>query len=210
LRRRRRWARRLSDPAADSAYKRGGRKRRPISPSKEDHTVAISYQVPGLVPAVAQPNTMACWATVYTMMRSWKDQMDYDIATAVAKVGTKWSNYFTANNGLPPAEFGPFLSAAGMAHEPMVNLGVDGYLTLLKAHGPIWVGTLNAIGPGAGLHSRIIEAMNGDGSVGGTNLSIVDPDGAKKYPEGFQTYISKYEGAIQGQRSEYFQLRYFL
>jgi hypothetical protein len=172
--------------------------------------MAISYQVPGLVPAVAQPNTMACWATVYTMMRSWKDQMSYDIPDAVARVGQKWLNYFTANTGLPPEQFGPFLDAAGMSHQPMINLTIDGYVDLLQQHGPIWVGTLSSTAPGAGLHSRIIEAINGDGSAGATNLSIVDPAGGRKYPENFQTYLAKYEGAIRGQTKEYFQIRYFL
>jgi len=41
-----------------------------------------------------QPNTMACWATVYTMMLSWKKQASFDIASAVVTVGETYLRVF--------------------------------------------------------------------------------------------------------------------
>lgn len=45
----------------------------------------MAYQVPGKIVILDQNvvGTMACWATVYTMMKSWKDQASYDIRNAV-------------------------------------------------------------------------------------------------------------------------------
>ena len=55
---------------------------------------SIPYQVPGIKTVLAQPSSMSCRATVYCMMRSWKDQMSYPIRDAVLKVGTKWADYY--------------------------------------------------------------------------------------------------------------------
>jgi len=31
----------------------------------------LAYRVPGIIEILAQPNDEACWATVFTMMKSW-------------------------------------------------------------------------------------------------------------------------------------------
>jgi hypothetical protein len=171
--------------------------------------MSITYIVPGDKNVIAQPSSMACWATVYTMMKSWKDQMDYDIGTAVEKVGHKYGEYFRKDTGLPPGDFGPFLDAAGMSYDQMQNPSIDGWLGQLKSDGLLWVGTLAAVGPGSGLHSRIIEGMSGDGTPSGTWFSIIDPAGGRRYLENIDTFVLKYEGAIKGQAGTYYQIRHF-
>ena len=90
-------------------------------------------------------------------MRSWNDQASYGIRDAVARVAEKYGVMVDKNQGLPPSEFAPFLSAAGMQREPMANLTIQGWLNLLKRYGPLWVGTLGVVSPGTYLHSRIVE-----------------------------------------------------
>src|SRR5207302_1760617 len=51
-----------------------------------ESSMAMFYVVPSPPVALAQPSGMACWATVYTMMISWKNQTQYEILTAISAV----------------------------------------------------------------------------------------------------------------------------
>jgi len=169
----------------------------------------MSFVVGGFKAVVAQPNTMACWATVYSMMLSWKRQQSFDIAGAVGSVGSKYLTYFQANTGLPSAEFASFLRAAGMGYQPMANLPVSDWEDLLQRHVLLWVGTLASSSPGSGLHSRIIEGIVGSSSSSSANFMIIDPAGGRRYNEPFVDFVRKYEGAIRGARGDYYQIRHF-
>lgn len=159
---------------------------------------------------LAQPSPKACWATAFTMMKAWKAQASYDIAKAVATVGPKYSEYFLKDSGLPASEFGAFLLAAGVSHQAQINLSVQGWVDQLKAHGLTWVGTMNSIAPPAGLHSRIVEGVEGDGSASGTLMKIIDPDGGRQYSETFISFVRKYEDAFNASHDDqYFQIRFF-
>lgn len=169
----------------------------------------LPFTVPGFRVLLAQPTSLVCWATVHAMMRSWKFQASFGIREAAGAVDEKYGVRVDNNQALPSSEFGPFITAAGMEFEPMMNLTIDGWVRLLRSVGLIWVGTLNSIGPGAGLHSRIIEAMSGDGSVDNTFMHIMDPAGGIQYQESFRDFITKYEGAFMQVTGDYFQIRHF-
>jgi peptidoglycan hydrolase-like protein with peptidoglycan-binding domain len=169
----------------------------------------LPYTVPGFRVVLAQPTSMVCWATVHAMMRSWKFQQSLGIRQAAGDVAEKYGVMVDNNQGLPSAEFGPFITAAQMVVQPMMNLTIEGWVGLLRSKGLIWVGTLNSIGPAAGLHSRIIEAMSGDGTVDDTAMHIIDPAGGRQYQEKFRDFITKYEGAFAKVSGDYFQIRHF-
>jgi hypothetical protein len=172
--------------------------------------MTLPFNVPGFVAVLSQPSAMSCWATVFTMMRSWKDQASYDIGDAVGRVGERYRGYYVMDSGLPSDEFGSFLSDAHMTHEPMINLTIDGWEGLLRNKGLLWVGTLAGLDPDSGLHSRIVEGMEGDGSPNGTFMKIIDPAGGRRYREVFSVFLKKYEDAFQSTGSdEYFQIRHF-
>jgi len=173
-----------------------------------------SYLVPGLKTVIAQPSPMSCWATVYCMMRSWKDQSSYPIRDAVLKVGTRWADYYDKSYpptlaGLPSNLFGAFLSDAQMTHQPMMNLMIVDWARLLRRHGLLWIGASVAIQVNSGLHSRILEGILGDGQPNSTFMKIIDPDGGKQYNESFGTFIAKYEAGILSVTGNYFQIRHF-
>jgi hypothetical protein len=170
----------------------------------------LPYTVPFFRVPIAQPTSMVCWATVHCMMRSWKQQQSLDIRQAAGQVDEKYGVMVDKNQGMPPSEFGTFIKLAGMDLQPMANLTIQGWLDLLMNKGLLWVGTLNSIGPGAGLHSRIVEGMRGDGSATGTFMDIMDPDGGKRYQEQFDIFLAKYEGAFILAGSDYYQIRHFL
>jgi hypothetical protein len=169
--------------------------------------MSLPYNVPGLKVVLAQPTSLVCWATVYTMMNSWRRQLSLSIPDAVGAVGARYAAMFAANEAMPPEDFIPFLRAAGMNHEPMVNLTIEGWEQKLRSHGLLWVGTMNT--DNSGRHSRIIEGMSGNGSTGGTTVKIIDPDGGRRYDEPFTTFLSKYESAFTARNDTYYQIRHY-
>jgi peptidoglycan hydrolase-like protein with peptidoglycan-binding domain len=177
-------------------------------------TPLIPYRVPGIKSVLAQPSSMSCWATVYCMMRSWKEQQSFPIRDAVLKVGTKWANYYDksyppTNAGLPSDQFAPFLADAGMTHQPMANLMIEQWARLMRRHGLLWIGAAVTTAVNSGLHSRILEGMHGDGHHDSTWMKIIDPDGGKTYDEPFMIFLAKYEAGIMSVGGDYFQIRHF-
>lgn len=178
--------------------------------------MAFSYTVPGMVPAIAQDGPMTCWATVYTMMISWRRSFQMPVRAAVNDVAPKYAQIYDQGlrsnpnpRGLPSAEFGPFLNAAHMSYEPMRNTDVGQWYQLMQDYGLLWVGTLNSVGPGGGLHSRIITGLIGEGNHDDTHFAILDPDRGRRYFESFGTFVAKYEGALSQAEGQYLQIRHF-
>jgi hypothetical protein len=156
---------------------------------------------------LAQPTSLVCWATVFTMMYSWRRQSSIPIRDAVNAVGERYATMFDENRAMPPADFLPFLGTARMVHEPMINLTIEGWEQKLRRHGLLWVGTMNT--DFSGRHSRIIEGMSGNGSTAGTSMKIIDPDGGRRYDETFSVFLRKYEEAFTAHNDVYFQIRHY-
>jgi hypothetical protein len=169
----------------------------------------MAYTVPGITIVIAQRTSLVCWAAVYAMMRSWRDRKSYDPATAVAMVSPKYRKLYDGNQVLPSYEFGPFMSAAGMRVESMQNKTIAAWEKLLRDHGLLWVGTMNSLAPGAGLHSRVIHAISGAGTASNTRFGILDPAHGRRYDESFEVFSKKYEGAFRSVSGEYFQIRHY-
>ncbi len=184
------------------------------TPPKPSNNTGVPYSVPGTKTVLAQPSPMGCWATVYCMMRSWKDQSSYGIRDAVLKVGQKWATHYDKSfpptaQGLPSTEFGAFLQDARMSHQPMMNLPIDEWARLLRERGLLWIGASVTVNPNTGLHSRILEGMSGNGEPTGTSMKIIDPDGGRQYSESFMVFLAKYESGIRSVGGQYFQIRHF-
>jgi hypothetical protein len=176
----------------------------------------VNYRVPGIVTVIRQPNSLLCWATAYTMMRSWKHQQSFSIREAVAAVDASYGTMFDNNRAMPAGEFTRFLRLARMTHQPMWNIPIEEWTRLLRTHGLLWVGTLGVVSRGTYLHSRLVEAIAGDGSGAGTRFHIVDPENGSRYTETFDVFLQRYERAfIHSQPSnparfrEYFQIRHY-
>ena len=175
---------------------------------------SIPYLVPGMKTVLAQPSPMGCWATVYCMMRSWRDQVSIPIRDCVLRVGQRWADYYDASfatppQGLPSTEFGPFLLAARMTHEPMMNITIEEWGWKLREHGLLWIGASVTTNPNTGLHSRILEGIRGDGQATGTYMKIIDPAGGRQYEEQFAVFLAKYESGFLSVSGDYFQIRHF-
>jgi hypothetical protein len=153
--------------------------------------VAVNFAVPGLKFVYSQPNTMACWATVYAMMQAWNQGSGFqNIRAAIIPLGQPWLDYFDQNTGIPPIMGTQFEGAVGLVREPRFNPSPQGWQYMLQRYGLLWVtGTV----PG-GIHDRILEGLSGDETGPGTSMSIIDPDGGRRYTETLATFISGFEG----------------
>ena len=165
----------------------------PSTPAVARAAVAIDYKVPGIVAPLAQPSSLTCWATVTTMMMMWREQASMTIDSAIGRVGASYLAKFRSNQGLLAAEKPPFLAAVGLAYEYPQSLTAQGWETLLRRFGPVWVTTDEQPGAGFAIHARIMMGIHGDGTAAGTSIDIVDPSGGRSYAESFETFRVKYE-----------------
>ncbi|MCK9373004.1 MAG: hypothetical protein M0P91_07385 [Sulfuricurvum sp.] len=154
---------------------------------------SFDYTVPGLVPIIAQPSNMTCWATVATMMLSWHDNATYTIQTAMDTAGAKYRTMFDNNVGLPGAEHDAFASACGLTAEPPMSYTISGLRSLIENHGPLIAVADEAPGALWAIHARVIRGIYGDGTVDGTFLRINDPAGGRQYTESFRAFAKKFE-----------------
>jgi hypothetical protein len=159
----------------------------------QETSSSVSFDVEGDVPAVAQPKSMACWATVTTMNMSWKNQQSYSIESAMDSLGSDFRKIFDDNTGLAPNRVQDLSDATGMKVEYQACETPDSILRLLQNYGPLVVIDDEDQSPAFAVHARVIRGIYGDGDVANTYLKIIDPDGGKTYDESFQNFTSKYE-----------------
>ncbi|HLO60189.1 MAG TPA: papain-like cysteine protease family protein [Bacteroidales bacterium] len=158
---------------------------------------AVFYRVPGIVSPIRQPSSMVCWATVTTMMISWKRQQSLSIETAVGGIGAYYLSKYKNNQGLTSEEKIPFLNAAGFLFEYPQSLSIGGWERLLKNNGPIWITTAEGSDANFGIHARILTAINGDGTADGTTITVVDPASGTAYNEKFSDFLVKFEREVR-------------
>jgi len=159
-------------------------------------TTITDYQVPGYIFPIQQPNGMACWATVATMLISWRDQQSYAIETAMDIAGDKYRSLFDSEEGLSAGDHQDFAESAGMTIEYPQCYSPEGIYNLLVSYGPVIVITDEDTSEFFAIHARIISGISGDES-GTVYLHIVDPGDGTEYDEDFETFASKFE-AVDG------------
>ncbi|HEV8508778.1 MAG TPA: papain-like cysteine protease family protein [Chitinophagaceae bacterium] len=162
---------------------------------------SISYLVPGaeIIPVEAQDKSMACWATVLTMLASWKNQQCYSIETATEMIGEEYKKIYKENTGLYPDKVEGFASASGLKIEWPQCSTPENIRDLLESYGPIAV--IDDEDPSSNfcVHARLVTGIHGDGTDDHTYLKILDPDGGQTYDEAFDVFESKYESMAEAQ-----------
>lgn len=159
---------------------------------------SFDFNVPGIVPIIAQPSNLTCWATVSTMMVSWKDSVSYPITEVMDMAGATYRTKFDNNQGLLGSEKPAFLAALGFTGEPPQSYSVQGFRDLLESAGPLWATTDELPGDGFAIHARIVTGMFGNGTPEGTFLRINDPAGGRQYSETFLKFMQKFEEVAAG------------
>jgi Papain-like cysteine protease AvrRpt2 len=162
-------------------------------PSLAFNDQSFHYDVPGTFEPLVQPNSMACWATVATMLVCWRDQASYSIAAVCDTAGPKYRSYFDKNTGLARADKPAFLQRLGQQEEPPASYTIGAYKDMLRSYGPLWV-TADVGSPGTvSIHARVMTGIYGDGSADNTFVWLVDPADGQRHSETFAHFSAAFE-----------------
>lgn len=163
--------------------------------------VRIDYTIAGRVPILKQPDEMSCWATVATMLVSWRDNKQYQIEEVIDRAGPQYLQVFLSGQGLDPSKKSGFLSAIGLKSEAPQSFTVEGWLSLLKNHGPLWVTTqLRRDKPEEekfSVHARILIGLYEDAQSYELYAKVIDPESGKQYDEKFTDFVRRYENVAR-------------
>jgi hypothetical protein len=178
-------------PSTDSIPLAANPSRTASSGSRIDFTVA------GRLPLIKQPDKMSCWATVATMMASWRDKKQYQIEEVIERAGPQYLQIFITERGLDASEKVPFLRAMGLRSEAPQSFTVEGWLSLLQNYGPLWVTTqLRRENPEEekfSVHATILIGMYEETKGNELYTRIIDPETGKQYNEKFIDFVRRYE-----------------
>lgn len=130
----------------------------------------------------AQTKTWSCWAAAAVILLEWKNKIPISELQMAQMAGPNYVAAFNGNTGLNGTEFSEFAKALHFKTEAPQNFTPTGYHDLLKAHGPLWVGSrLDAATAKSRRHIRVLRGVTGDGTSAGSTAWVLDPDGGKDY-----------------------------
>lgn len=153
---------------------------------------AISYNVP----VVAQSKTMSCWAAAAAMLIQWKTNLPTSEFAAAKAAGPNFVIAFNNNTGILGPEIAELARALNLSVEVPQNYNAQGYRSLL-AHGPLWVGTAISSPNRVYRHIRIVAGISGDGTMDGSRLDIIDPDGGRRYQSSVTAFATELQTIAQ-------------
>lgn len=156
----------LNDPNSATLWRRA-------SPA-----VILDTTVPGHVPVLAQPSTMSCWATVATMMISWRQGRSMTIDEALGTIGGPWLANYRNNRTLLWTQTAAFANAAGMRMEPLQSFSGEGFADLLSRwKSPLFTSIHPSGNPTNLTHIVVVVGVRGNGTADGTQVTFNDPNG---------------------------------
>ena len=167
-----------------------------ISSGSTDQSLAA---VSGAVPKLKQDNSMSCWATVATMMVSWKEGKKLTVEEVLQKAGAQYLTKFQNKEGLPSSEKEAFIEALGMEGEAPASYSVQQYIDWVKQYGPLWITTDSSGATGQfSPHARVVTSITGTGSAdgSGTNFIFIDPATGAELTEPFDKFLQAYEQMV--------------
>ncbi|WP_084652732.1 papain-like cysteine protease family protein [Mesorhizobium sp. WSM1293] len=138
----------------------------------------VSYNVS----PVRQPTPMSCWAAVYTMMRSWREQRMLTIPEAIATLGSPYLLYLSEDNGLPGGAEQDLVEKAGLRAIPPASYPLKTFRLLLRERGPLWI----TAGDGITAHARLL-------------VGIYSPDeneSAEAYKKSWMEFVDPEDGTF--------------
>jgi papain like cysteine protease AvrRpt2 len=158
----------------------------------------IDARAGGTIPVLKQPTSMTCWATVATMLYSWKNNRSDSIPSTLGKIGSTYLELFKRNQGLSSSDKAGFLFSMGLKAEAPQNYTAEGWAALIRQHGPLWVTTNEGTQKSFSIHARVMSAIFGDGSASGTSVIVYDPADGQVHTETFGIFARKFEDVARG------------
>jgi hypothetical protein len=156
----------------------------------------LNINVPGPVPAIAQPSSRSCWATVATMMISWRRRESMSISDAIATIGEPYVSHFNNNQVLFWTDTEAFGRAAGMKAVPLQSFSLEGFADLLqRTRSPLFVSIHPHGNPQDLTHIVVVTGLVGDGTIDGTKVNYNNPDGGHRRSMSYRQFHLRYEGS---------------
>ena len=107
---------------------------------------------------IRQNSHMSCWATVYTMMKAWKENRDnLSLRDALSSLGEEWIDYYLFDKGLPGGLEKKFVRETGMLSRAPASYPLETYVEMMREHGPLWIIT----GDGLTSHAKLLVGIYG-------------------------------------------------
>lgn len=169
-----------------------------------------NYTVPGKIPVIQQENSNACWATVVTMLISWKEQKEYSVEEVLKKAGEDYSKLFDREQGLsacgkkdcPSPSVEDLLKKLSLRAEAPQSFTEKGWLELLKNYGPLWITSQVEIKKENKVilasHARILFGMRSDENKN-IFMKVIDPLSGTSQEEKFEDFVRQYESSAFGE-----------
>jgi len=156
-----------------------GDRKQSVTIEKDDSAKRnVDFVVEGRLRPLKQPSTNTCWATVATILFSWKNDKEAAIEDVMAVAGQEFLDLFNTNEGLKGSDKPRFLQALGLVAEPPMSFSVQGFERLLRAHGPLWITADEDPSEDFSVHARVLIGLRGDGTPDNTDAIFFDPDPA--------------------------------
>lgn len=139
---------------------------------------AVAYAVPRPVPALKKPAPQTAWAAATAMLLAYKDGQERPLEEAVRRAGERYEKLLREDTALTKRDMADYLTALGLAGEPPAELDVDKIHQMLRRFGALWL--TPDYDPAFSLDARIVTAIHGDGTPGGSLLAVIDPNSGEK------------------------------
>ena len=141
-----------------------------------------------------QTTSNLCWATVATMMASWRDRQSWTVNGYISSLGGPWAAKLPANEGLTPAEAPQFLATMGLQIEStQANFTAERWESMLRDWGPIWVTADYSSAPQVqGYHAHIVVGIHGP-SDGDPTVDVIDPAIGREVQMPLSELVARYE-----------------
>lgn len=140
----------------------------------------------------AQGTQNSCWTAAAVILFQWKKRRSYTELEVAQLGGPEFVDALNNDSGLEGPRFADFAVRLGLSTEAPQNFTPDGYHSLLKQHGPLWIAAGLDDG-GVRRHVRVLRGVTGDGSFNKTQAWILDPDNGREYQSSMTEFATELE-----------------
>lgn len=155
--------------------------------------MAVDFEVPGIIRPVDQGVSNLCWLATTTTLLSWKLLTPMDMRATAQRLGPEFETLLTGGDELPPALVNRFIERSGLIAVAGQSRAAADWERMLKDHGLLAVGVEADQPDNYMAHLITLYGISGDGSLDGTSLKIIDPDGGAKKTLTFRAFGKLYD-----------------
>lgn len=154
----------------------------------------LDYRVPDLPMPLRQVTSMVRWATVATMMASWRDRTSHTVESYISGLGEPWISKLRSNSGLAGAEAPQLIATMGLQIETtQSNFTAERWESMLHEWGPLWVtADYNSAAGVQSVHAHILVGIHGPAD-GNPTVDVIDPAVGREVQLSLSELVARYE-----------------